>query len=117
MSEYYNLEEQIANSDIVFTGEGSYDDTSKTGKVPSQVSHVIQFEINCEVIHLCQKHNVPVVVICGRFKVTEDDGKVPVFDLLSMFPVEQCMTETRYCLIKILKANVNKIPVIKDLKI
>jgi glycerate kinase len=37
VSEYYQLESEIANSDIVFTGEGTYDETSKTGKVPSQV--------------------------------------------------------------------------------
>jgi glycerate kinase len=65
------------------------------------------------VIYLCAKHKVPVVIVCGRNKVQEE--QVPVFDLVSMFSVEQCMKETRDCLKKLLNANVKNFPILKDL--
>ncbi len=56
-SEMIDLEKNIANADLVITGEGCFDESSLFGKLPYGIST------------LCRKHNKPLWVIAGRNKV------------------------------------------------
>ena len=81
------LEEAVAAADVVFTGEGRYDDQTAHGKTVSLVQE------------LCRAHDVPVVVVCGQDTTTRDGTADPpsssfVFDLVSLFPVEEAMSDT-----------------------
>ena len=60
MSEYSNLEEKIANADIVISGEGKTDEQTLMGKLPYKISE------------LCKKHGKKCVVISG----SADDVKI-----------------------------------------
>jgi glycerate kinase len=88
------LEDLIAESDVVFTGEGCYDDQTDLGKIVSKV------------IHLCKLKRKPCVVICGTNIGHHEDN---VFDLLSMFDKNEAMRNTSECLIKLVKEKSDKI--------
>lgn len=60
LSEYSNLEEKIANADIVISGEGKTDEQTLMGKLPYKISE------------LCKKHSKKCVVISG----SADDVKI-----------------------------------------
>ena len=60
LSEYSNLEEKIANADIVISGEGKTDEQTLMGKLPYKISE------------LCKKHGKKCVVISG----SADDVKI-----------------------------------------
>eukprot|EP00026_Physarum_polycephalum_P010318 Phypoly_transcript_10477.p1 GENE.Phypoly_transcript_10477~~Phypoly_transcript_10477.p1 ORF type:complete len:377 (+),score=69.05 Phypoly_transcript_10477:93-1223(+) len=99
----YKVDEAIANSDLVLTGEGSYDKTTKAGKL---VQHIRD---------LGKKHNVPVVVLCGRKKDT-DETDTHIYDLMSVAQNEQeAMKETEKCLRKLISERVKEFPVLQDL--
>lgn len=59
-SKYSNLEEKIANADIVISGEGKTDEQTLMGKLPYKISE------------LCKKHGKKCVVISG----SADDVKI-----------------------------------------
>ncbi|MFS0562720.1 glycerate kinase [Terribacillus sp. 179-K 1B1 HS] len=50
---YIQIEEKIANADLVITGEGSLDSQTPDGKIP------------CEVARIAKKYNIPVIAITG----------------------------------------------------
>lgn len=58
------LDEKIARADLVITGEGKIDTQTFSGKVVS------------EVIHLADKAGKPVIAVCGRSEVPEEETKV-----------------------------------------
>jgi glycerate kinase len=80
---------------------GSYDATSETGKVPHEVTKY------------AQKYNVPVIIICGKKDIK--DSNVPIFDLLSLYPMEVSMKNTRECLQGLISKTVPVWPVLGGL--
>eukprot|EP00698_Gefionella_okellyi_P018992 TRINITY_DN5764_c0_g1_i2.p2 TRINITY_DN5764_c0_g1~~TRINITY_DN5764_c0_g1_i2.p2 ORF type:complete len:200 (+),score=47.98 TRINITY_DN5764_c0_g1_i2:624-1223(+) len=95
LGEAIGLEDAIKNSDVVFTGEGSYDATTAAGKVVSLVQSI------------AKKHQKPLVVICGINKTGAQEN---VFDLVSMFDTETCMTKTSDCLEKLVEKYGDRFP-------
>jgi len=61
INELIDLDKQIANSTVVFTGEGSFDHQTLEGKVVSKI------------YELCLKHNKPLFILCGINKLTESE--------------------------------------------
>ncbi len=59
-AEMTHLEEEIIHSDIVITGEGSFDEQSLHGKLPVGIASI------------CRKYSKPVWIICGRNEVPEE---------------------------------------------
>ncbi|SDD23596.1 glycerate kinase [Terribacillus halophilus] len=53
IKQYVQIEEKIANADLVITGEGSLDFQTPDGKIP------------CEVARIAKKYNIPVIAITG----------------------------------------------------
>eukprot|EP01135_Chromosphaera_perkinsii_P003346 Nk52_evm46s240 gene=Nk52_evmTU46s240 len=85
--EALHLKDRIAESDLVVTGEGSYDSQTASGKVVACVQG------------LCMEYKKPCAVVCGRNGLKESGGDFQnVFDLLSMFSKEVAMTQTERCL-------------------
>lgn len=73
LSEICNLEPIIMESDLVITGEGSYDAQSMSGKIVGGVTD------------LALKHNKRVWIFCGINKIDRDKDKmVEVFDIMSV---------------------------------
>lgn len=58
INQLIDLDQQIANSTVVFTGEGSFDHQTLEGKVVSKI------------YELCLKHNKPLFILCGINKLT-----------------------------------------------
>lgn len=96
IAEYVELEKHISESELVITGEGSYDEQTAQGKVVSWVEN------------LCKKHKVPCVVVCGKSVVNSQPSREHmVLDLMSMFELEQSMKETAKCLELIVEKNLS----------
>ena len=73
LSENVNLYAKIMESDVVITGEGSYDAQSMSGKIVGGVTD------------LALKHNKRVWIFCGINKIDRDKDKmVEVFDIMSV---------------------------------
>lgn len=89
-----DLEESIKNSDLIFTGEGCFDQQTEDGKVVSTV------------LSLCKKYNKKCVTVCGKNEVK---GSTNVYDLLSMFEFQESMKNTFSCIEKLVKANQDEI--------
>lgn len=68
-----NLEKEIAQADIVLTGEGKIDNQTLHGKVPYGVAQ------------LAKKHGVPVIAIVGVNEVTS--GKIYDEGIRAIFPI------------------------------
>ncbi|KAL6058968.1 Glycerate kinase [Balamuthia mandrillaris] len=85
VSQLLGLEEAIQQSDIIFTGEGSYDAQTAHGKVVSQVQL------------LANKHNKRVIIICGRKDIPPelDDH---VYDCVSLYSTEESMQRPYECI-------------------
>lgn len=92
MSSAVNLEPHVAAADVVITGEGCYDLQTLDGKV---VQHVAQ---------LCRAHGKPMIIICGMKKDVADADNI--FDLVSMFPLDECMHFTFDCVQKLVEKKV-----------
>lgn len=65
-----------------------------------------------QVQQLCARHAVPCVVICGSNESGQTEN---VYDLVSAFPVEQCMAEALTCVKSVLENNLHRFPVLRDL--
>lgn len=98
-----DLEKQIAQSSIVFTGEGSFDLQTLEGKVVSKIHS------------LCRKYSKPLYILCGVNKLSGEqqkealshpNDKVEVFDLVSRYPIARAMTETEHLLYALVKGEV-----------
>ena len=72
------LAEQLADADLVITGEGSMDSQSLTGKAPIALADA------------ARERGIPVIVVAGRILVTPEDlakhGVVAAAQLLDMAP-------------------------------
>lgn len=53
-----DLDSQIRDSAVVFTGEGSFDSQTLEGKVV------------CKIHELCSKYSKPLVIVCGINKLS-----------------------------------------------
>lgn len=85
------LSEAVEWADVVFTGEGSYDAQTESGKV---VSHVEA---------LCTKASKRLVVLCGRTDRSLPSGtRHQCFDLVSRYGAERSMGMARQCLQELL---------------
>lgn len=96
LAEYSNLEEEIKNSDIVITGEGSTDKQTLMGKLPYKV-----FE-------LCKKHNKKSVLISGSINdVKLCDEMISLVD--DATSLEEAMANPTEVLSKKVQNNLEKI--------
>jgi glycerate kinase len=96
------LEEAIAESDLILTGEGRYDAQTEQGKTVSEVQR------------LAAKYGKPVVIVCGCKKDIPESA-THVYDCLSMFDLKTSMTQPAKCLQELVKAKASQFPVLKDL--
>jgi glycerate kinase len=97
--EYVNyvidLENEILNSQVVLTGEGSLDDSDiERGKMVT-------------VIHkICKKHNKPLIIVGGVNKLSEQNIKnwkenyenFAIVDIVSICGIERSLRNTAECL-------------------
>ena len=71
-----HLEEEIASADLVITGEGRFDKSSLTGKLPAGIAT------------LCRRYGKPIWVVTGLCQVPESEyrslGINRVFELSSL---------------------------------
>ncbi len=91
-----DLNEKIGMSDLVVTGEGSFDDQTLQGKAVAQI------------IDMCLKNQKQVVVVCGVSKVSEEAlsekyteaerQKIEIFDLVSRYGADSSLNRTQECL-------------------
>jgi glycerate kinase len=96
IAEYVQLEKHISESSLVITGEGCYDEQTAQGKVVSWVEH------------LCKRHNVPCVVVCGKSLVQSEPSDMHrVLELMSMFEYEESMNNTEKCLEAIIEKHLS----------
>ena len=70
------LEQEIASADLVITGEGRFDRSSLSGKLPSGIAE------------MCRQYGKPLWVVTGQNKITEAEylrlGISKVFELSSL---------------------------------
>lgn len=92
------MEEAILNSDIVFTGEGSFDAQTAQGKVISLVQE------------FCKIHKKPLIVVCGRSEISEKIEGIDVFDMSSRYGVEASMNDSKNTLQKLVKVIIDNTP-------
>ena len=61
ISKQNNLEEKIKKSNLVITGEGSFDKQSLYGKVPYKIASI------------ASKHRIPTIIIAGKINIKQKD--------------------------------------------
>uniref|UniRef100_A0A7S3I6R1 Glycerate kinase n=1 Tax=Favella ehrenbergii TaxID=182087 RepID=A0A7S3I6R1_9SPIT len=91
-----DLQQKVSGSDLVVTGEGSFDLQTLQGKAVAQI------------IDICLQKDKHVVVLCGVNQVTQQDlsgkysddqlKKIKVYDLVSRYGAEGSMKRTKECL-------------------
>ena len=94
MSRVINLEEDIQNSEVVITGEGSIDQQTLEGKVVFKIHE------------LCKKYNKPLLIVSGINKLRGEEMKAwkqkysnfEIYDLVSSFGIEKSLSQTEDCL-------------------
>ena len=85
VADWTDLDELIADVDLVITGEGRLDSTSFTGKVVGGV------------VDLAADAGVPVMVVAGRVDAGVAEG-LPVVDLVERFGEAEAMESTLECI-------------------
>ncbi|HLS06640.1 MAG TPA: glycerate kinase [Bacillota bacterium] len=91
VSEMINLEEAIASSDVVFTGEGKSDEQTLDGKAPGYVAKI------------AQAHGVPVILVSGSVSDSHllDKHFSQIYSLVDdHVSLQQAMNETKDVLSK-----------------
>lgn len=77
-SDMMNLEQEIADADLVFTGEGKFDKQSLEGKLPLGIAQ------------LCAQYRKPLWLLCGRNAVPENIyrsyGICRLCQIVSLYP-------------------------------
>jgi len=78
------FEQKIVGADLIFTGEGKLDHQTLSGKVIMGVSK------------MAQKHNIPVVALCGQLEINEN--ALQQLGILSAFSVIKgpCTLDTAF---------------------
>lgn len=82
------MEERIACSDVVVTGEGCFDEQTANGKV---CQHVMD---------LCRKHSKKCYIVCGIAKAVPPPG-VTLLSLTEIFGKEEALKNPASCLQKL----------------
>ena len=97
ISKHVALEEKIKKSDLVITGEGSFDKQSLFGKVPYKIASI------------ASKHRVPTIIIAGKINLDKKDINLDgPFEVYSINPdnisLSEAMRKTNEHIIKKLEA-------------
>ncbi len=97
ISKHVALEEKIKKSDLVITGEGSFDKQSLFGKVPYKIASI------------ASKHRVPTIIIAGKINLDKKDINLDgPFEIYSINPdnisLSEAMRKTNEHIIKKLEA-------------
>jgi len=91
MIELLELSQKVAAADLVITGEGSLDSQSLQGKAPIGVAR------------LAQRNGVPVVAVCGRVSLSDEEmrksGLDAVYSLAEFEPRPEVAMRTAYDLL------------------
>ncbi|MEE3035295.1 MAG: glycerate kinase [Bacteroidota bacterium] len=73
ISKHVHLNKKIKASDLVITGEGSFDEQSKYGKVPYKIASI------------ASKHKVPTIILAGKVKTEKKnlnlDGPFGIYSI------------------------------------
>ena len=110
VSDLLNLPQLVQNSDVIITGEGSFDSQSFDGNYFNLF--MLIGKVLSKVIELGERYEKPVNIICGRSLVTKDElenAKYNVFDFASQFNMDTCFNNPHLCLNTIIKDNYPKI--------
>ena len=97
ISKHVALEEKIKKSDLVITGEGSFDKQSLFGKVPYKIASI------------ASKHRVPTIIIAGKINLDKKDINLDgPFEIYSINPdnisLSEAMRKTNEHIIEKLEA-------------
>ena len=97
ISKHVALEEKIKKSDLVITGEGSFDKQSLFGKVPYKIASI------------ASKHRVPTIIIAGKINLDKKDINLDgPFEVYSINPdnisLSEAMRKTNEHIIEKLEA-------------
>ena len=97
ISKHVALEEKIKKSDLVITGEGSFDEQSLFGKVPYKIASI------------ASKHRVPTIIIAGKINLDKKDVNLDgPFEVYSINPdnisLSEAMRKTNEHIIEKLEA-------------
>jgi len=97
ISKHVALEEKIKKSDLVITGEGSFDEQSLFGKVPYKIASI------------SSKHRVPTIIIAGKINLDKKDVNLDgPFEVYSINPdnisLSEAMRKTNEHIIEKLEA-------------
>ena len=97
ISKHVALEEKIKKSDLVITGEGSFDKQSLFGKVPYKIASI------------ASKHRVPTIIIAGKINLNKKDVNLDgPFEVYSINPdnisLSEAMKKTNEHIIEKLEA-------------
>ncbi len=86
--ELFQLKQKIETSDLIITGEGSFDYQTKHGKTVSIVQQ------------LCQALHKPILILCGRTDVMNRDQleNTTILCLTDSFDERTSMQETKSCI-------------------
>lgn len=85
VAERLDVATAIAAADLVITGEGQFDATSRDGKAAGAM------------IELSLSHGVPVALVAGRI-APDVDPPCPVAELVRLYGAEAAVTETVSCI-------------------
>jgi glycerate kinase len=98
IAETISLEKNIQNSDVVISGEGSFDEQSLNGK---GVHRIIQ---------LAKKHGKKTIIICGRCHLSADFrselGDCTIYDLSTIFRHQEISKENTFGQLEQLKEQI-----------
>eukprot|EP00768_Dysnectes_brevis_P008020 gnl/Dysnectes_brevis/7037_a11445_366.p1 GENE.gnl/Dysnectes_brevis/7037_a11445_366~~gnl/Dysnectes_brevis/7037_a11445_366.p1 ORF type:complete len:388 (-),score=40.74 gnl/Dysnectes_brevis/7037_a11445_366:15-1178(-) len=84
-----------SDTDLVITGEGSFDEQSMMGKAPGHV------------IDLCKQAGIACHVVCGHASDgVRDIGIAPIHSLDSLFDIETCMRDAEECLRELVRTSI-----------
>ena len=108
ISKHVALEEKIKKSDLVITGEGSFDKQSLFGKVPYKIASI------------ASKHRVPTIIIAGKINLDKKDINLDgPFEIYSINPdnisLSEAMRKTNEHIIKKLEAVLSNLKNLKKL--
>jgi glycerate kinase len=79
--ELVDFDRQLAEADLVITGEGTLDEQTLAGKAPSGVAAA------------ARRAGVPVIAVCGRNEFGESSLFDAVFALSDLAPLEVCLAQ------------------------
>ena len=96
---FLGLYDKIKESDLIITGEGSFDTSTLEGKAVARI------------IDICRQHTKPVVVLCGVNRIKDEQlcdafGEIKVIDFTSRFGQKASMQATTECLKRVTQTDI-----------